>query len=77
MSISAKPVIIEKVQKCITCGGPIPNNPKRKGPKLIRCENCIAQDSVDQRNSQCEYIILFQILYYKCNITKCETHFVD
>ncbi|KAH9645885.1 hypothetical protein HF086_010084 [Spodoptera exigua] len=47
-----KPVIIEKVQKCITCGGPIPNNPKRKGPKLIRCENCIAQDSVDQRNNQ-------------------------
>lgn len=47
-----KPVIIEKVQKCITCGGPISNNPKRKGPKLIRCENCIAQDSVDQRNSQ-------------------------
>ncbi|KPJ06723.1 Zinc finger protein 234 [Papilio machaon] len=48
-----KPVIIDKVQKCITCGGPINNNPKRKGPKLIRCENCIAQDSVDQqRNSQ-------------------------
>ncbi|XP_049886852.1 zinc finger protein 135-like isoform X2 [Pectinophora gossypiella] len=48
-----KPVIIDKVQKCITCGGPIPNNPKRKGPKLIRCENCIAQDSVDQqRNNQ-------------------------
>lgn len=52
--VSAKPVIIEKVQKCITCGGPIPNNPKRKGPKLIRCENCIAQDSVDQRNNQCK-----------------------
>ncbi|CAK1599573.1 unnamed protein product [Parnassius mnemosyne] len=49
-----KPVIIDKVQKCITCGGPINNNPKRKGPKLIRCENCIAQDSVDQqqRNNQ-------------------------
>ncbi|KAJ2946547.1 hypothetical protein O0L34_g12602 [Tuta absoluta] len=47
-----KPVIIDKVQKCITCGGPIANNPKRKGPKLIRCENCIAQDSVDQRTNQ-------------------------
>ncbi|CAB3236961.1 unnamed protein product [Arctia plantaginis] len=47
-----KPVIIDKIQKCITCGGPIANNPKRKGPKLIRCENCIAQDSVDQRNNQ-------------------------
>lgn len=49
----SKPVIIEKIQKCITCGGSITNNPKRKGPKLIRCENCIAQDSVDQqRNNQ-------------------------
>ncbi|PZC71135.1 hypothetical protein B5X24_HaOG214039 [Helicoverpa armigera] len=47
-----KPVIIEKIQKCITCGGPIANNPKRKGPKLIRCENCIIQDTVDQRNNQ-------------------------
>ncbi|XP_041974383.1 zinc finger protein 391 [Aricia agestis] len=47
-----KPIIIDKAVKCITCGGPIPNNPKRKGPKLIRCENCIAQDSVDQRNNQ-------------------------
>ncbi|XP_026324022.1 zinc finger protein 184-like [Hyposmocoma kahamanoa] len=48
-----KPIIIDKVQKCITCGGHIANNPKRKGPKLIRCENCIAQDSIDQqRNTQ-------------------------
>ncbi|XP_072935033.1 transcription factor Clamp-like isoform X2 [Epargyreus clarus] len=48
-----KPVILDKVQKCITCGGPVPNNPKRKGPKLIRCENCIAQDTVEQqRNNQ-------------------------
>ncbi|XP_034823961.1 transcription factor Clamp [Maniola hyperantus] len=48
-----KPVIIDKTQsKCITCGGPLSNNPKRKGPKLIRCETCIAQDSVDQRNNQ-------------------------
>ncbi|KAJ0181041.1 hypothetical protein K1T71_003126 [Dendrolimus kikuchii] len=48
-----KPVIIDKLQKCITCGGAIASNPKRKGPKLIRCENCIAQDSVEQqRNNQ-------------------------
>lgn len=56
--ISAKPVI-DKVQKCITCGGPIPNNPKRKGPKLIRCENCIAQDSVEQRNNQSMFFKYF------------------
>ncbi|VVD03647.1 unnamed protein product [Leptidea sinapis] len=30
---------------CITCGNDIPNNPKRKGPKLIRCEKCIEQVS--------------------------------
>ncbi|XP_061714922.1 zinc finger protein ZFP2-like isoform X1 [Cydia pomonella] len=48
-----KPILVDKVQKCITCGGPITSNPKRKGPKLIRCENCIAQDSVEQqRNNQ-------------------------
>lgn len=58
LKFSAKPVIIDKIQKCITCGGPIANNPKRKGPKLIRCENCIAQDSVDQRNNQSEYIFV-------------------
>lgn len=51
--LSAKPILVDKVQKCITCGGPITSNPKRKGPKLIRCENCIAQDSVEQqRNNQ-------------------------
>lgn len=59
LHFAAKPVIIDKVQKCITCGGAIANNPKRKGPKLIRCENCIAQDSVDQqRNNQSEYILV-------------------
>lgn len=57
--ISAKPVILDKSQKCITCGGPIPSNPKRKGPKLIRCENCIAQDSVEQRNNQSMYFTSF------------------
>ncbi|GBP41763.1 Zinc finger protein 112 [Eumeta japonica] len=50
----SKPIIVDsinKVQKCITCGGPITVNPKRKGPKLIRCETCIAQDSVDQQRA--------------------------
>lgn len=36
---------IDKTQKCITCGGSIVQNPKRKGPKLIRCELCISNDS--------------------------------
>jgi KRAB domain-containing zinc finger protein len=31
--------------KCISCGGHIQQNAKRKGPKLIRCENCIQNDS--------------------------------
>lgn len=68
---SAKPVIIDKVQKCITCGGPIANNPKRKGPKLIRCENCIAQDSVEQRNNQSELLLVFGncVLLTKLEIT--------
>lgn len=44
----AKPEIIDK-QKCITCGGPIALNPKRKGPKLIRCENCINQDNMNNQ----------------------------
>lgn len=57
-----KPAVIDKIQKCITCGGSITNNPKRKGPKLIRCENCIAQDTVDQqRNSQSMYCLLLYI----------------
>ncbi|CAF4780994.1 unnamed protein product [Pieris macdunnoughi] len=46
-----KPVLIDKIQKCITCGNVIPNNPKRKGPKLIRCENCIAQVNIEHRQS--------------------------
>lgn len=41
---------IEKVTKCITCGGSIHHNPKRKGPKLIRCENCINNDSNSTRS---------------------------
>lgn len=35
---------IDKTIKCITCGGPVQQNPKRKGPKLIRCESCINND---------------------------------
>lgn len=31
--------------KCITCGGHIQQNSKRKGPKLIRCETCIQNDA--------------------------------
>lgn len=31
--------------KCITCGGHIQQNSKRKGPKLIRCESCIQNDA--------------------------------
>lgn len=42
---SAKTVSVDKTQKCITCGGPILLNPKRKGPKLIRCESCINNDN--------------------------------
>jgi len=42
----------EKVQRCITCGGHIQTNPKRKGPKLIRCENCIANDANSSRPTQ-------------------------
>ncbi|XP_049278653.1 zinc finger protein 184 isoform X3 [Anopheles funestus] len=34
----------DKSQKCISCNGPIHSNPKRKGPKLIRCETCINND---------------------------------
>lgn len=30
--------------KCITCGGHIQQNAKRKGPKLIRCDTCIQND---------------------------------
>lgn len=36
---------MDKHTKCITCGSPIIPNPKRKGPKLIRCESCISNDN--------------------------------
>lgn len=42
---TTKPMHIDKNQKCITCGGSILLNPKRKGPKLIRCETCINSDN--------------------------------
>ncbi len=35
----------DKLTKCITCGASIPASTKRKGPKLIRCENCINNDN--------------------------------
>ncbi|KFB41121.1 zinc finger protein [Anopheles sinensis] len=34
----------DAITKCISCNGPIHTNPKRKGPKLIRCETCINSD---------------------------------
>lgn len=43
---------VEKLQKCITCGGVIQQNPKRKGPKLIRCDSCIQNDASHQRPTQ-------------------------
>lgn len=43
-SQQVKPMSIDKTCKCMTCGGPISQN-KRKGPKLIRCETCINNDS--------------------------------
>lgn len=45
---------IDKTIKCITCSGPVQQNPKRKGPKLIRCETCINSDasSIMQRQTQ-------------------------
>lgn len=46
---------IDKTVKCITCGGPVQQNPKRKGPKLIRCEACISNDGssiMTQRQTQ-------------------------
>lgn len=39
-----KSLSLDKGNKCITCGGHIHQN-KRKGPKLIRCETCISNDS--------------------------------
>lgn len=38
--------------KCVTCGGQIQQNAKRKGPKLIRCETCIQNDSSAQNVRQ-------------------------
>lgn len=44
---------IDKTTKCITCGGPVQHNPKRKGPKLIRCDSCINDTSMmNQRQTQ-------------------------
>lgn len=43
--------------KCITCGGPIQNNPKRKGPKLIRCETCISNDNAHNITRQTQIFV--------------------
>lgn len=53
-------VTIDKNQKCITCGGPIIINPKRKGPKLIRCETCINNDNVSHVRG--EILIVYLLL---------------
>jgi KRAB domain-containing zinc finger protein len=45
--------------KCITCGAHLPNNAKRKGPKLIRCENCIQNDA-NAQNSRPTQIFVSQ-----------------
>lgn len=42
-------VTADKMQKCISCGGHVQHNPKRKGPKLIRCDNCIQNDAAAQQ----------------------------
>jgi KRAB domain-containing zinc finger protein len=41
--------VVDKSQKCITCGVSIISNPKRKGPKLIRCETCINNSMVRRK----------------------------
>lgn len=45
---------IEK-QKCVTCGSHMNHNPKRKGPKLIRCESCIQSDNVQNVRRKFNY----------------------
>jgi KRAB domain-containing zinc finger protein len=40
-AVHSKSASTDKNLKCITCGSAIISNPKRKGPKLIRCETCI------------------------------------
>ena len=51
---------IEK-QKCVTCGGHMNHNPKRKGPKLIRCENCIHSENV--QNIRREFIFNYNSFF--------------
>lgn len=45
---SGQKSIVDK-SKCVSCGAQLPQNTKRKGPKLIRCENCIHNDSSAQQ----------------------------
>lgn len=44
---SGQKSIVDK-SKCVSCGAQLPQNTKRKGPKLIRCENCIHNDASAQ-----------------------------
>lgn len=53
---------VDPKNKCISCGGVISSNLKRKGAKLIRCENCINQDNsnVQQNMRRKFFTIWFQ-----------------
>lgn len=39
----------DKSQKCVSCGGHVAQTGKRKGPKLIRCENCIQNNETNNQ----------------------------
>lgn len=36
--------------KCVSCGSQLPHTGKRKGPKLVRCENCIQNERTAQNS---------------------------
>lgn len=40
----------DKSQKCVSCGGHVAQTGKRKGPKLIRCENCIQSNETNNQH---------------------------
>ncbi|KPU74638.1 uncharacterized protein Dana_GF13861, isoform C [Drosophila ananassae] len=41
-----------KASKCISCGGPILQQSKRKGPKQVRCESCMQAEQAAQQQQQ-------------------------
>ncbi|XP_055857493.1 zinc finger protein 665 isoform X1 [Episyrphus balteatus] len=43
---TAKTLTLEK-SKCISCGGQILQPTKRKGPKIVRCDNCANNDNAN------------------------------